>query len=310
MRIQFIVPVAIGLLVAGGAAIAPVRAQAPAPDVSHSETNAFRMADIPAGPDVKITVERRGQIVLIGLNRQAIENRLDPDAIESLARAYFDYERDDSLRAAVLFGHGKNFSRGIDVDAFKVVAQGKRSLLKGDGFIDPMQKKKPYLTKPLVVAVHGDTWNLAHEIFLAADIRIAAEDTNFGQDETSHGRFPGGGGTVRFPREVGWANAMRYILTGDHWSARDAYRMGEVQEVTPTAKDALDQAVKIANKIAANGPLGIKASLESAHARIDDAEQAAFSGLEAQYRALYKTHDFQEGRDAEAQGRTPVYLGR
>ncbi|MFX8457375.1 enoyl-CoA hydratase-related protein, partial [Acinetobacter baumannii] len=52
--------------------------------------------------------------------------------------------------------------------------------------------------KPLIVAVHGDTWNLAHELFLAADIRIAAANTNFGQDETSHGRFPGGGSTVRF----------------------------------------------------------------------------------------------------------------
>ena len=262
------------------------------------------------GPDAKITVERRGHIVLIGLNRTYIQNRLDPEATESLARAYFDYDRDDSLRAAVLFGHGDNFSQGVDVEAFKVAAQNNRPLMQGEGFIDPMQRKKPILTKPLIVAVHGDTWNMAHEIFLAADIRIAAEDTNFGQDENTHGRFPGGGGTVRFPREVGWGNAMRYILTGDHWSAREAYRMGAVQEVVPTAKDALDEAIRIADKIAANGPLGIKASLATAHARIDDAEQAALSGLDAQYRALYNTHDFQEGRDAAAQGRAPVYLGR
>jgi len=279
-------------------------------DVSVNETEPFRMKNTPAELDIKVTVERRGQVVLIGLNRPAIQNRLDPDAMESLARAYFDYDRDSSLRAAVLFGHGANFSRGIDVDAFKAVAQGARTLMKGGGFIDPMQKQKPQLTKPLVVAVHGDTWNLGHEIFLAADIRIAAEDTDFGQDENTHGRFPGGGGTVRFPREVGWGNAMRYILTGDHWTAREAYRMGEVQEVTPTAKDALDRAIEIANKIAANAPLGIKASLATARVRIDDAEQAAFAGLEAQYRSLYRTHDFQEGRDAEAQGRTPVYLGR
>ncbi len=262
------------------------------------------------GPDAKITVERRGHIVLIGLNRTYIQNRLDPEATESLARAYFDYDRDDSLRAAVLFGHGDNFSQGVDVEAFKVAAQNNRPLMQGEGFIDPMQRKKPILTKPLIVAVHGDTWNMAHEIFLAADIRIAAEDTNFGQDENTHGRFPGGGGTVRFPREVGWGNAMRYILTGDHWSAREAYRMGAVQEVVPTAKDALDEAIRIADKIAANGPLGIKASLATAHARIDDAEQAALSGLDAQYLALYNTHDFQEGRDAAAQGRAPVYLGR
>jgi len=309
MRFRFIVFVAACVSVGGPGARLTVHAQESS-TVSVSETAAFRMADVPDGPDAKITIERRGQVVLIGLNRPAIQNRIDPDAMEALARAFFDYDRDNSLRAAVLFGHGSDFSRGIDVDAFKAVAQGGRSLLKGDGFIDPMQKKKPYLTKPLIVAVHGDTWNLAHEIFLSADIRIAAEDTDFGQDENTHGRFPGGGGTVRFPREVGWGNAMRYILTGDHWNARDAYRMGEIQEVVPTAKDALNKAIELANKIAANGPLGVKASLATAHARIDEDEQTAFSGLEAQYRALYKTRDFQEGRDAEAQGRAPVYLGR
>jgi enoyl-CoA hydratase/carnithine racemase len=125
----------------------------------------------------------------------------------------------------------------------------------GDGLIDPLGKKMPGLTKPLIVAVHGDTWNMAHELFLVADIRVAADNTNFGQDENTHGRFPGGGSTVRFPREAGWANAMRYILTGDHWTAQEAYRMGTVQEVASSASSALDKAIVIANKIAASGPL-------------------------------------------------------
>ena len=58
----------------------------------------FRMVDVPYGPETKITVERRGQIVLIGINRPYVNNRLDPEATESLARAYFDYDRDPSLR--------------------------------------------------------------------------------------------------------------------------------------------------------------------------------------------------------------------
>ena len=53
----------------------------------------------------------------------------------------------------------------------------------------------------------------------------------FAQDENTHGRFPGGGSTIRFPREAGWGNAMRYMLTGEHWGAEEAYRMGVIQEI-------------------------------------------------------------------------------
>ncbi|TWB06528.1 enoyl-CoA hydratase-related protein [Bradyrhizobium stylosanthis] len=268
-----------------------------------------RMADIPYGPQTKITIERKGQIVLIGINRPTIDNRLDPDATESLARAYYDYDRDPSLRAAVLFGHGDRFSRGVDVDAYKAFAQSGRTLMKGPGFIDPLGRTKPALTKPLIIAVHGDTWNMAHELFLVADIRIASEDTEFGQDENTHGRFPGGGSTVRFPREAGWGNAMRFILTGDHWGASEALRMGTVHDVAPNRDAALAKAVEIANKIAACAPLGIKTSLASSHIALDDS-QAALAKLDEQYRALYATRDFQEGRDAQAQKRRPVYEGR
>ena len=80
------------------------------------------MADIPASATAKITVEHRGEIVLIGINRPEIQNRLDPEAYLALAKAYYDFDHDPSLRAAVLFGHGPNFSRGIDVDGFKAVA--------------------------------------------------------------------------------------------------------------------------------------------------------------------------------------------
>ena len=188
------------------------------------------MVDIPASATAKITVERRGEIVLIGINRPEFRIGSIPEAYLALAKAYYDYDHDPSLRAAVLFGHGANFSRGIDVDGFKAIASSGGPPM-GDGLIDPLGKKMPGLTKPLIVAVHGDTWNMAHELFLVADVRVAADDTNFGQDENTHGRFPGGGSTVRFPREAGWGNAMRYILTGDHWTAQEAYRMGTVQEV-------------------------------------------------------------------------------
>ena len=267
------------------------------------------MAETKLGATSKVTVERRGQIVLIGINRPSIQNRVDPETYLGLAKAYYQYEHDASLRAAVLFGHGDNFSRGIDVDAFQVLAASGRPLLSDAETIDPLPKTKG-LSKPLVVVVHGDTWNMGHELHLVADIRIAAADTRFGQDENTHGRFPGGGSTVRFVREAGWANAMRYMLTGDHWSAEEALRMGVVQTIAPTPDAALEAGIETATKIAACGPLGIRATLASAHLAIGSSETEALSKLEAQYRALYGSEDFKEGRKAEAEGRPPVYQGR
>jgi enoyl-CoA hydratase len=274
------------------------------------DRDVVRMGDIPLSSAAKVTVERRGEIVLIGINRPYIQNRLDPEAFVGLAKAYYQYDHDPSLRAAVLFGHGENFSRGIDVNAFQALATTGRPLISEGGTIDPLAKGSSKLTKPLVVVVHGDTWNMADELYLVADIRVASADTRFGQDENTHGRFPGGGSTIRFVREAGWGNAMRYMLTGDHWGAEDAYRMGLVQQIAPTPETALQAGVDIATKIAACGPLGIKTTLLSAHLAIDSSESAALSKLDAQYGALYRTEDFKEGRKAEAEGRKPVYQGK
>ena len=209
----------------------------------------IKLEDVPAGPNTKLTIKRRGQIVLIGINRPYIQNRIDPETFEKLAEAYYKYDHDPSLRAAILFGHGETFSRGIDVEGFKSLAGTGKHWIASTGTIDPLGKRAPHLTKPLIVVTYGDTWNMAHEFHLVADIRIASADTRFGQDENTHGRFPGGGSTIRFPREVGWGNAMRYMLTGDHWSAEEAYRIGEVQQVAPNPEEALEAGIQIANKL-------------------------------------------------------------
>lgn len=265
--------------------------------------------DKPADNMNKITIERRDQIVLIGINRPYIFNRVDPEAYHALAKAYYEFDREPSLRAAVLFGHGENFSRGVDVDAFTALAKTGKLTGVGEGEIDPLGKSSR-LTKPLVVVVHGDTWNLGHELHLVADIRIASADVRFGQDENTHGRFPGGGATVRFVREAGWGNAMRYMLTGDHWGAEEALHMGIVQEIAPDPASALEAGVAIAQKIAACGPLGIRMTLDSARLAIDQGDRVAFSRLDEQYGSLHHTEDFIEGRRAEAEGRQPVYRGR
>ena len=184
----------------------------------------------------------------------------------------------------MLFGHGEHFSRGIDVDAAQAgIISGQRPT-SATPTLDVLGNFPPHRSKPVVVVVHGDTWNLGHEIYLGSDVRVAAANTRFGQDENTHGRFPGGGATVRFVRDAGWGNAMRYMLTGDHWTAEDSYRMGITQQMAATPEAALDAGIAIARKIAACAPLSIKATLTSAHQYVGPVEADALSKLGPQVR--------------------------
>ena len=286
------------------AAAAVVRAQAPASPASTP------LADAPRADGTTLTVERRDDIVLIGINRTAVHNRLDGATRRRLGQVLYAYEHDPSLRAAILFGHGERFSRGIDVDAAQATFQSGQPATDSTGTLDILGKATPPPGKPMVCVVHGDTWNLGHEIYLACDVRIAAANTDFGQDENSHGRFPGGGATVRFVREAGWGNAMRYMLTGDHWTAEESYRMGVTQAIAPTPAAALEAGIAMARTIAAVAPLSTRATLTSARHVTTPVEADALAKTSATYAALYQTEDFLEGRRAEAEGRPPKYRGK
>jgi enoyl-CoA hydratase/carnithine racemase len=101
------------------------------------------------------------------------------------------------------------------------------------------------------------------------------------------------------------------MLTGDYWDAQTAYRIGIVQQVAPNKDAALKSALDIANRVAACGPLGIKATLKVAHLGINDsADTAAFAELEAEYVSLFRSEDLIEGRRAEAENRPPIFHGR
>src|SRR4051812_50050127 len=90
---------------------------------------------------------------------------------------------------------------------------------------------------------------LGIEVLLAADIRIASADTRFAQLEVQRGIYPFGGATTRLPREAGWGNAMRWLLTGDEFDAAEALRIGLGQEVVAPG-DHLDPALGLAERIA------------------------------------------------------------
>jgi enoyl-CoA hydratase len=265
-------------------------------------------APTPTAGAGKVTVEQRGPVLLIGMDRPQTRNLIDPAIIIGVGKALYQLERDDGLRVAVLHGIGPDFSMGIDPPAFIAAVQAGIIPVKDPDFISILELNPPIRTKPLVVAVQGGTQFAGHEYFLAADIRVAASDTVFRQAEVTRGSFPGGGATVRFSREAGWANAMRYMLTGDTWGAEEAHRMGLVQEVTPPGKQ-LDVAIELAKKVAAVAPLGVRATLASSRQALAAEETTALAAVQPTFIRLQQTEDFKESQRALREGRAPVFRG-
>jgi enoyl-CoA hydratase/carnithine racemase len=265
----------------------------------------------PLSPQAKpgrVAVEKRGAVLLIGIDRAEAQNRLDPPILISLGKAYYQLEHDDELRVGVLYGLGPDFSYGIDVPAYLAAVAAGTYPTKDPDYLDQFGRTAPFRTKPVVVAVQGAAWFGGHELFLAADIRIAASDVNFSQADVTLGLAAGAGGVIRFVREAGWANAMRYMLTGDQWGAEEARRLGLVQEITAPGKQ-LDRAIELAQKIATAAPLGVRATMVSAHQSLVG-EEAAYAPLYAEFRHLFQTEDFKELRRARQEGRAPVYQGK
>lgn len=243
----------------------------------------------------KISVEKRGHILLIGLNRPAKRNAFDVEMLDQLALAYAELENDAEIRCGVLFAEGEMFTAGLDLAnvAPKVVEQG---ILKvPDDAIDPLGLHgERFRTKPMVAAVQGKCLTLGIELLLASDVRIASENAMFAQIEIKRGIFPFGGATLRFPEVAGWGNAMRWLLTGDEFDATEALRIGLVQEITEHGKQ-IEKAVEIAETICKQAPLGVSATIESARKMQSEGFDKAKNYLTPQILKLFASEDAREG---------------
>jgi enoyl-CoA hydratase len=262
----------------------------------------------PAASPGKVAVERRGAVLLISIDRPHAQNLLDPPTLLGLGKAYYQLEHDDGLRVGVLHGRGANFSLGVDLAALAAAQAAGTFPPKDPDFINPFALRPPYRSKPVVVAVQGGAKYGGHELFLACDIRVAATDAVFSQGEVTRGVCPGGGATVRLVREVGWGNAMRYMLTGEEWGADEARRLGLVQEVTPPGQQ-LDRAVELAQKIAAAAPMGVRATLTFSRQALSG-DEAAFAALPPELARLSQSEDRKEFLRALQEHRPPVFHGR
>lgn len=257
-----------------------------------------------------VTVERDGHLLLIGVDRADKRNAWNLEVIDGVAAAYEQLAEDDEVRVAVLFGHGDHFSAGLDLaEVGPAVAEAGPEALSGTGEYDPFGVWGTPVPKPVVMAVQGIAFTLSIELALASDIVVAADDVRFRQLEIGRGIIPFGGATMRATTQLGWGNAMRFLLTAEEFDAADAFRIGLVQEVVEPGRQ-LERATDLARTIAAQAPLGVQGTLLNARMARDRGMDAAVDHLRRLLPTIMNSEDAAEGVASFLERRAGDFTGR
>jgi enoyl-CoA hydratase/carnithine racemase len=261
-------------------------------------------------PTTPVHVERRGHVLLIGVNRPEKRNAWNLATIAAVGAAYEELGHDPDLRVGVVHAYGDHFSAGLDLaEVGPVVAARGPEALSGDSTFDPFGVWRPPVPKPVVVAMQGISYTLSIELALASDIVVAADDVRFCQLEIGRGIMPFGGATFRAQSSLGWGNAMRFLLTADEFGAAEALRIGLVQQVVEPGAQ-LQAALAIAERIAAQAPLGVQGTLANARTARSAGPDAAVAQLRDLLPAVLASADAAEGVRSFVERRAAQFIGR
>jgi len=256
-----------------------------------------------------ITAERRGNVWLMGLNRAAKRNAFSRHMLDELALAYSELDRNPDLHCGLLFAHGDHFTAGVDLAEFGPrFLDDENAMAPPAGGVDPLGIRSR-TAKPVVATAQGIVFTIGIELLLACDVRIGCVNARFSQLEVRRGLYPLAGATFRMPQQCGWGNAMRWLLTGDEFTAAEALRIGLIQEIAEPGA-YLAKGFEIAERIAARAPLAVQATLASARVWRDEAEDAAAQHLRDGLDRVASSEDYQEGIRSFRERREAKFHGR
>ena len=262
-----------------------------------------------AGPPHAL-IERRGHVLIVTMNRPEVRNALSGPMMALMRQAWDETDSDPEIRACILTGAGGSFCAGADLKAMTRSHPGDSFRAGGLDLsvIEPLLKGRR-LTKPLIAAVEGPAVAGGTEILQATDIRVAGESARFGVSEARWGLFPLGGSAVRLPRQIPYTLAADLLLTGRHISAAEALSIGLIGQVVPDGQ-ALARALEIADMIAANGPVAVRAILRTIRETEGMPENDAFKVETRIGMEVFRSEDAKEGPRAFTEKRKPEFRDR
>lgn len=255
-----------------------------------------------------VSVERLGAVACVTLNRPEARNAINQELSLALGRAMAGLDADPEVRAIVLRGSGPAFCAGQDLkalDAGEPIGLPEHPEWGYAGFV------RHRVDTPVVAAVHGFAFGGGLEIVLACDLVVLGASARLGLPETTLGLFAGAGGVPRIAQQIPPKIAARMVLTGEPLDADSAARWGLVNEVVPD-EEVFPRALALAERIAANGPLAVRASKrllrQLTHENTWSPEAWSIIGQEID--GVFRSADAAEGTRAFIERRRPIWQGR
>jgi len=259
--------------------------------------------------------EHRG-VALITIDRAERANALDPDTLRALATAWQRIAASPEIRCAVLTGAGDRvFCAGMDmrltVPAAQRLARGERVTqqeFEGLRSVNTALLAGFDLATPLICAVNGHARAGGLDLMLAAELRVAVPEATFALEEVALGLYPTGNATVLLPRQIPWVHAFELLLLAQPISAARALEIGLVNRVVPRA-ELLPTAFQLADTIAANAPLAVRATRQGVRELLALPLEEAYRRQEELGRPLRATRDAAEAQRAFLEKRRPNWRG-
>jgi len=249
-----------------------------------------------------VLTEARGPVLVITINRPEARNSMNKAAAEAMGAALDRLDAEPDLSVGVITGAGKGFSAGMDLKGF---AAGEFPVAGDRGFAGIAQRSA---RKPLIAAIEGFALAGGLEIALACDVIVASREAKLGIPEVGVGLFAGAGALLRLPRRVGQGQAALLALTGKPISGEEGGRIGLVDRVVDPGS-ALDEALALAQTIAANAPLALAASKAVLVGGFTQPDAEFWQWQQQFFREVFSSKDALEGARAFAEKRPPNWQG-
>ena len=250
-----------------------------------------------------LIVEIDDDVALIRLNRPDALNALNSALVAELAQALTSADANDQVRCIVLTGSEKAFAAGADVR--EMAGKDFVDVFSGDLF-GPEAEAILRIRKPIIAAVSGFALGGGCELGMMGDFIIGSDTGKFGRPEVNLGIVPGMGGTQRLTRFVGKSKSMDMHLTGRFMDAAEAERSGLVSRVV-TADILIEEALKIARKIAQKSALAVMAAKEAVNRAQEGSLREGLLFERRIFHALFATKDQKEGMAAFLEKRQPQF---